>query len=207
MSAILAGLVLVALLVIARVLTRPAVLNEVGGRALAFIGFFVLPLLISAGGTSEHLERAKTTEFCLSCHEMQAHGNSLMVENGDHLPAAHFQNRRIPRDQACYTCHTSYALFGDTGAKLKGLMHTWVHFVREEIPPEELTLYEPYQNRECLHCHEGARSFVENDMHVDLLTELYAGELSCLDCHGTIHDIANADDKPLWQPLAKPGSE
>jgi hypothetical protein len=28
-----------------------------------------------------------------------------------HLAAAHFQNHRVPADEACYTCHTNYAMF------------------------------------------------------------------------------------------------
>ena len=40
---------------------------------------------------------------------------SLTIDSSDHLAAAHYQNSRVPREQACYTCHTTYTMFG--GAK------------------------------------------------------------------------------------------
>ncbi len=58
---------------------------------------------------------------------------------------------------ACYTCHTDYAMFGTVHAKLEGLHHVYVYWFGTPMKP--IRLYQPYNNRECLHCHEGARSF------------------------------------------------
>jgi hypothetical protein len=33
------------------------------------------------------------------------------------------QNNRIPKEHACYTCHTDYTMFGDVNAKMRGLQH------------------------------------------------------------------------------------
>jgi len=53
--------------------------------------------------------------------------------------------------QACYICHANYAMFGGFRAKLNGLQHVYVqHF---GTPHNPIRLYEPYNNRECLHCH------------------------------------------------------
>ena len=46
------------------------------------------------------MERAKETTFCLSCHVMQPYGQSLYVDDAHYIPAAHFQNHRVPADQA-----------------------------------------------------------------------------------------------------------
>jgi cytochrome c-type protein NapC len=72
-----------------------------------------------------------------------------------HLAAAHFQNHRVPADEACYTCHTNYAMFGGMKAKIGGLRHIYVYYLGKPPQPADIKLYEPYNNRECLHCHAG----------------------------------------------------
>lgn len=176
---------------------RPERLQTRAGKVLAFVGFLILPVLALTLGASNHLEHSKTTQFCLSCHEMQPYGQSLYIDDPEYLPAAHFQNKRMPRDFACFSCHTDYTMYGDVNAKLRGLRHLWVHYAG--TIPEDIALYTPFQNRECLHCHSGARSFEENDMHVDMLGELEAQETSCLDCHASVHDVDKVAEQPKWQ--------
>src|SRR5437868_5518941 len=101
----------VTLALIALVVLRPSLTAARGGRVLAFLAFLVLPVLVTATGLNLHMEKSKSTEFCLSCHVMAPYGKSLYVDDKDHIPAAHFQNNRIPRDHACFTCHTTYTLF------------------------------------------------------------------------------------------------
>ncbi|MEZ4272596.1 MAG: NapC/NirT family cytochrome c [Myxococcota bacterium] len=103
------------------------------------------------------------TRFCLSCHEMGPYGQSMHVDDDELLVAAHFQNRRVPQDTACYTCHRDYAMFGTINTKLNGLKHVYKHFTGQI--PEKMELYNPYSNNNCLHCHEGARSFEESKNH------------------------------------------
>ena len=136
---------------------RPALALAPGGKMLAFMALFLLPTPVLAQGLAHRLEQSKSTGFCLSCHVMEPYGQSLLVDSEEQLPANHFQNRRIDRNQACYTCHTSYAMFGDVQAKIAGVKHLFVNFLG--TIPEPLTLYQLYQNRECLHCHSDARSF------------------------------------------------
>jgi cytochrome c-type protein NapC len=119
------------------------------------------------------------------------YGASLQADQLDWLPASHYQNRRVPREAACYACHTDYTMFGDVSAKLRGARHVWVHYFGDVPPPGEIELYVPYQNRECLHCHGGARAFEESILHADMLAELEGGEVSCLDCHGEVHHVGD----------------
>src|SRR5947209_8533268 len=150
----LLSLALILLLVI-----KPAVTRTISGKVLAFIALFLLPVMAGAMGVSDHIERSQTTGFCLSCHIMNDYGKSLHVDDKNVLVAAHFQNSRVPRDRACFTCHTNYTMYGDYKAKLRGMRHVYVQYLG--TIPNKIELYTPYNNRECLHCHEGARSFEE----------------------------------------------
>jgi nitrate/TMAO reductase-like tetraheme cytochrome c subunit len=174
------------------------------GKMLAFVALLVLPVLSVWGGFSTQMERAQSTDFCLSCHTMAAHGKSLYYDDPSYLPAQHFQNNRIPRDRACYTCHTSYTMFGGVQAKMKGLKHLYVQYLGTIPKPEEIKLYEPYNNRECLHCHLGGRRFETATPHQktpDMLGKMKSGAMSCLGsgCHEFAHDIESLNDTPIWK--------
>jgi len=174
------------------------------GKILAFIALCVLPIAAAWGGFSEQMERAESTQFCLSCHVMTDFGRSLYVDDPSYLPARHFQNNRVPRDRACYTCHTDYAMFGTVRAKLRGLRHIQVQYFGAIPKPEEIKLYSPYNNRECLHCHLGARRFEEGSGHhktADLLQKVKSGQQSCLSsgCHDIVHDVGSLKDAAFWK--------
>ncbi|HEX4954565.1 MAG TPA: NapC/NirT family cytochrome c [Thermoanaerobaculia bacterium] len=192
----LAVMTLVTIALVVMTVQRPDLTDARGGKLLAFLAFVVLTFVTSAMGFSTHMEHSKTTDFCLSCHTMKPFGQSLRVDNSSWVPAQHFQNNRVPRDRACFTCHTSYTMFGDTQAKLRGLKHLWVYYFG--TIPGKIALYEPYLNRECLHCHAGARSFEESDLHKEIRADLTSNATSCLECHDTIHDEAPLAEQPMW---------
>jgi len=194
-------LFLVSIALAAVLLARPALTLTREGKILAFCGLFLLPILSSAIGLSNHVERSKQTTFCLSCHIMQPYGKSLFVDDPQHLAAAHFLNHRVPADQACYTCHTDYALYGDIRAKWRGLRHVWVQYLGQPPAPEAIRLYTPYNNRECLHCHLGARSFEESPVHSAMRNDLVSNQMSCLTagCHDTVHDVADLGKMKFWK--------
>jgi nitrate/TMAO reductase-like tetraheme cytochrome c subunit len=155
-------------------------------------------------GTTYHIDHSKETQFCLSCHEMEPFGRSLMVDDPAHIPAAHFQNHRVPAGEACFTCHTTYAMFGDIRAKMHGLRHVYVHYLRTPPAPEAIRLYDPFNNRECLHCHLGARSFEEGAVHnadPDLLPAIKSNKTSCLSsgCHDVAHNVSALKDAKFWK--------
>jgi cytochrome c-type protein NapC len=194
---VLAVLTMVTIALAALVALRPALTAARGGKVLAFLALLVLPLAMTALGLSSHMERSKSTEFCLSCHVMEPYGKSLRVDDATFVPASHYQNNRVPRDKACFTCHTDYTLFGDAKAKLRGLRHVYVYYLAGA--PEKIALYEPYNNRECLHCHAGARSFEESELHVEIRDELRTNQTSCLECHDVVHEVDQLAGKPLWK--------
>jgi len=204
MALTLAVVILLNIGLIGFALALPSQLSTVAGRVLAFVALFLLPGFVFTRGLSFQLQESKTTSFCLSCHIMAKHGTSLWVDNVDSLAAAHFQNRRINQEEACYTCHTTYAMFGDVQAKLGGLRHVLVNYIGEPPAETKIELYRPYSNRECLHCHAGARSFEESELHVDEREALATNETSCLECHDVAHDLtATHDQDKLWK---EPGS-
>jgi cytochrome c-type protein NapC len=133
---------------------------------------------------------------------MEPYGRSLYVDDPTYLAAAHFQNHRVPPDQACYTCHTDYVLYGGLQAKVHGLRHVYVQYFGR--PVERIHLYRPYNNRECLHCHARARSFEEGAAHnanPETLPAVKANRLSCLasGCHEVVHSVAQLGNLKFWK--------
>ena len=173
-----------------------------GGKQFAFVALFLLPLVAAFLGASEHMERSKSTDFCLSCHIMEPYGRSLLIDDASYIPAAHFQNARIDRSEACYTCHTDYVMYGSVLAKVRGLRHVYMQYIGGAKPP--LHLYSPYHNRECLHCHAGARSFEQGAVHnadPSIMAGIKANQISCVSsgCHETVHNVAHLADLKFWQ--------
>src|SRR5689334_18828560 len=200
---LLLSLIALSSLLIGVLVARPGITGTRGGKILAFLVLFLLPSLCMTMGVSSELERSKSTEFCLSCHTMESHGRSLYVDDPTYLAAAHFQNHRVPADQACYTCHTNYAMFGGFRAKLNGLRHVYIYYLRTPPAPENIKLYEPFNNRECLHCHLGARTFEQGAVHnadPDLLPAVKAGKVSCISsgCHETVHNVSTLSKVKMW---------
>src|SRR6185503_18414081 len=190
-------LVILSIVLIGLLIVRPSLTAVAGGKILAFVALFILPIAAIALGSAIHLKVAKSTDFCLSCHTMEPYGKSLRNDDQTYIPASHFQNNRIPRSEACYTCHTNYAMFGGVKAKLGGLRHLYIYYFK--TVPEKLALYEPYNNRECLHCHAGARIFEESSPHKEMREQLGSNDMSCLSCHNKIHDAQNVDKTKLWK--------
>jgi nitrate/TMAO reductase-like tetraheme cytochrome c subunit len=202
MTQFLLALIAVCVVVLLWLLAKPNVLRGNGGRLVAFVGLFFLPGLAMSLGGIVQLENSKKTEFCFSCHVMEPYRQSLEIADPSYLPAAHYQNNRVPRSHACYTCHTDYTMYGDVSAKFRGLRHLWVNYLGSI--PDKLELYTPYKNRECLGCHGGSRTFEESEMHADIRAELTAEEMSCLECHEFVHDVANLADQEMWKGAQQP---
>ena len=187
------------------IVVLPGITRHQGGKILAFFPLFILPILVGALGGYYHLEASKQTSFCLSCHTMSEHGRSLFIDDSDYVAAAHYQNHRVPQEQACYTCHSDYTMFGDFTAKWRGLNHVYVYYLGTIPEPSKLRLYAPYNNRECLHCHEGARSFeegVSHNLEPQTLPTVKSNQMSCLTsgCHDKVHAVATLKDKTFWEP-------
>jgi cytochrome c-type protein NapC len=186
---------------------RPELTAVRGGKIFAFVALCILPVLSIWAGFHEQIERSTSTQFCLSCHVMNDFGKSLYVDDKSFLPAAHFQNNFVPRDHACFTCHTDYTMFGDYKAKWRGVHHVVVQYFGKIPKPEDIKLYTSYNNRECLHCHAGARSYEEASSHhksPDMLALAASNQLSCTssNCHDIVHNVADLNGATFWKPAA-----
>lgn len=192
-------LIAVSILMIAFLIARPSLTANRGGKEMAFVVLFLLPVVVASMGAAEHMRRSEETQFCLSCHIMEPYGKSLHIDDATYIPAAHFQNARVPRDQACYTCHTDYVMYGTILTKLGGLRHVYVQYLGK--PENPIRPYTPYNNRECLHCHNGARSFEEGATHMAIMTEIKSNQISCISsgCHDNVHNAAHVSEMKLWQ--------
>ncbi len=203
---LLFALIVVALALLSPLALRPSVTMRWAGRVFAFFAVVAVPAAVGFMGLDAHVERSKTVAFCTSCHVMERYGQSLHVDDVDHVPAKHYQYGRVPRETACFSCHTNYTMYGDFNAKLRGLRHVWVQYLG--TVPEHIKLYSPYHNRECLHCHEGARSFVEAVTHKSepgRLENIRDNKLSCLTkgCHDVVHTAEHLDGLAMWPAATK----
>ena len=181
-------------------LIRPSVTAGATGKIVAFIALVVLPSLCLMGGMNAHVQRSEQTQFCVSCHSMQPYGRSLYADDANYIPAAHFQNHRVPADEACYACHADYTLFGPLRDKLRGVTRLYFQYV--STPPNPIRIPGGYSNSQCLHCHLGARSFQENAIHSAIMDTLISNQMSCVSsgCHDTIHNLASLDHVKFWRP-------
>jgi cytochrome c-type protein NapC len=196
--------VVITIILAALVSFRADLTRARGGKILAFIALFLLPSLALLMGFSRQMEGSHSTQFCLSCHVMADYGRSLYMDDERYLAAAHFENGQVPHDQACYTCHTNYTMFGGIRDKWRGLRHVYMAYLGKVPKPEQIKLYQPFNNRECLHCHAHARSYLDTKSHhekPDTLPLVSANKLSCMssDCHDVVHDVADLKGATFWK--------
>jgi len=146
---------------------------------LLIVGAVATPLLITGGGTVLVFQRAERVEFCASCHlTMKSFVDDMKNPSSHSLAALHFKNRYIPDDQ-CYTCHTSYGLFGTIEAKKQGLSDVYRYYTRTFHLP--VAMRTPYPNTDCLKCHAGSVKWSAS--HEDYKAALFSGEATCMQCH------------------------
>lgn len=200
MIALLIAQIVVTILLALIFLIRPSITAGASGKIVAFIALAVLPFLCVVGGMNAHVQRSEQTRFCISCHSMEPYGRSLYVDNASYIPAAHFQNHRVPADEACYACHADYTLFGPLKDKLRGV--TRIYFQYVSTPPNPIRIPGGYSNAQCLRCHQGARSFQENAIHSAIMDTLISNQMSCISsgCHDAIHNLAALDHVKFWRP-------
>ncbi|MGH9739085.1 MAG: NapC/NirT family cytochrome c [Candidatus Acidiferrales bacterium] len=199
-TAILIALIVVSAILALFFLVRPVVAAGPREKILAFIALFILPVLCVGGGMSAHIQRSEQRRFCISCHSMQPYGRSLYVDNPNYIPAAHFQNHRVPANEACYACHADYAIYGPLVDKMRGLKRIYMQYV--STPPAHITIPGGFNNDQCLRCHAGARDFEGNPVHRAIMASLTSNHMSCVTsgCHDTVHDIASLGHVKFWSP-------
>lgn len=208
LTGILVALVVLTIIMAAVFLVYPSVTVEASGKILAFIALCILPALCIGTGISFHNERSQQTSYCISCHTMVTHGQSLHLLDTHYIPAQHFQNHLVPSDKACYTCHTNYTMYGPLKDKLRGLTYLYMEYL--STPPKTLHLIGTYPNSECLHCHLGTREFEDNLAQMPPLAVLKSNQVLCISsgCHDMIHDVSKIDHLKMWTggPVASDSS-
>lgn len=200
LTGLLIAQIVVAIILASIFLVRPSITSGSVGKILAFLGLFVLPALCLVGGMDTHVQQSEQTRFCTSCHAMVPYGQSLYVDDASYIPAAHFQNHRVPADMACYACHADYTIYGPLKDKLRGVTRIYMQYVSK--PPNPIRIPGGYNNNQCLHCHLGARSFQENPIHSAVMDSLTSNQMSCISsgCHDTIHKVTGLTHVKFWRP-------
>jgi len=199
---VLITLIILSIVLASIFLIRPSVTVGTGWKIVAFIGLCVLPALCIVVGMGTHIQRSEQRRFCISCHVMVPYGQSLYLDDSKFLPAQHFQNHRVPPETACFACHADYTIYGPFKDKLRGLTRIYMQYVSTPPAPAAIRIPGGFDNAQCLHCHEGARDFVENPVHSALIDSLISNQMSCLTsgCHDAAHDIDQLSTAKFWRP-------
>ena len=163
---------------------------EGGALWLHLLTLGVLPLFLLAVGNFATLEYATDVQFCGSCHlTMKAYIDDLYNPKSESLAALHAQHRIAPGTE-CYSCHANYWLHCTVEAKMTGLRHVYKYNTGSYKLP--LTMPEPFDNMLCLKCHNGAKRFMAQDVHLEsgqVSAELRTSKTGCVSCHSPAHDI------------------
>src|SRR3990167_9972213 len=130
--------------------------------------------------TSYNLDRSKSVQFCAGCHQMDQHVANVTDPESKSLAAKHFKRYWVNKN-TCYTCHTDYSLFGPVKAKMNGLVHMYYAYFTG-IKEDEIEIYKPYPDHNCLQCHE-TRRFDKVEEHGER-----GPDERCVDCHDDVHE-------------------
>ncbi len=161
-----------------------------GSWAVLIVGVGILPMILSGVGTILVFQRAERVDFCLSCHlTMKPFVTDMKNPKSNSLAAIHYTNRYIPDDQ-CYVCHTSYGVNGTVQAKKEGMIDVYKYFTHTYHLP--IKLRHPYPNNDCLKCHAGSAKWAV--AHTDFKDALFAGSMTCMQCHADSNPAHNVGD-------------
>ena len=175
-----------------RSLRTGAITPTARGWLLVAVG--LVPIMVVFFSFSYGLEASSTVRGCGACHTMTPFVRDLENVQSTTLAATHFKNRYIQQDQ-CFTCHADYGLGGTLAAKFAGLGHVWRYTTGSYTVP--IKIAHPFPNLRCLECHAGSQKFLKSEGHPkEVIPDLVAGKMSCLDCHGPAHDVQKAAARP-----------
>lgn len=182
------GVISLAIIVFVLVFYRRNLLGETA-RWLHLLSLCVIPVIILFLGNLVAYEGSKKTAFCGSCHPvMGPYVDDLSDPTSSSLAAIHNQDRFI-REHKCYSCHVGYGVAGNMEAKIDGLGHMARFLYRFYTGTfhDPIKLARPYNNANCLRCHDGAKRFEGNSVHVAIMGSLKTNKASCLFCHAEAH--------------------
>jgi cytochrome c nitrite reductase small subunit len=156
----------------------------------------LLPIVAYGLGSLYMLEGSKQVAFCGSCHVMTPILKSLQGNDGS-LASTHYARGLVPHDQACFTCHSGYGIWGGVDAKMAGVMHMVRTATGWYTLP--LALNGPFDIDSCLGCHAFAPSFraVEAHQDPDLQKQLLTHQIGCTGiCHPAAHPDSALNGPP-----------
>jgi nitrate/TMAO reductase-like tetraheme cytochrome c subunit len=176
--------------------------RQTSGNALwlSLISLAVLPLVLIPIGNFAVFETATEVRFCGTCHlVMKPYVDDLHDAKSHSLAAAHFQQRSSPGTE-CYSCHSDYGMHGTYAAKLEGMRHVYKYWTSTYTFP--IKMYPPgFSNELCLKCHNGAKAFMQQAIHLDddnkVSSDLLTDDTNCTQCHGPAHEL----------PKPRPGAQ
>ena len=156
----------------------------------------LLPIAAYGLASLYMLEGSKQVSFCGSCHVMTPIVKSLQSNDGS-LASTHYTRGLVPHEEACFTCHSGYGIWGGVDAKMAGVMH----MVRTATGWYELPLKHngPFDIDSCLGCHAFAPTFraVEAHQDPDLQKQLWARQIGCTGiCHPAAHPDSALNGPP-----------
>lgn len=159
---------------------------------------FLLPSGVALLGNVENLETTKKVAFCGSCHVMTSYVEDVRDPSSKSLASAHGR-LEIFREEACYTCHADYGMYGGVTTKIGGMHHVVAFYSDDWSEPGHRppALYKPYDTRRCTTCHDPLRADapLEHRVHGE---KIKTEEVSCSakGCHGPPH--------PAWAQVTAP---
>lgn len=167
-----------------------ALIALVRGRlpdALSSYAFLLVPVFAYVLGDIHVLQESKKVEFCGSCHTTMSPVVAAMKGDSDTLSAIHYRSGAVPHDEACYTCHSGYGIWGGVSAKRAGITHM-LHTVTGGFD-YPLELAGSFDIQACLNCHAEATPFrsVADHQDAELQAALLSREMTCTDCHPSAH--------------------
>ncbi|MBZ5722742.1 MAG: NapC/NirT family cytochrome c [Acidobacteriia bacterium] len=179
-SRVLAGLIVIGMvsLLYSLIRYRGKTAGPVSWGVLV-LGAGILPIVVSSAGGVLVFERSQRVALCSSCHlAMKPYVDDMKDPKSQSLAAIHYANRYIADDQ-CYSCHTSYGMFGTLQAKAEGIVDVFKYYTHTFSVP--LKMRHPYSNNDCLKCHGASAKFLASHTHDR--DAMFADEVSCSQCH------------------------
>lgn len=181
----IAGAALSAVVLLWYLVARPP-LDRTTKIALLF-GIGVFPLATAGSGNYAGFEATKAVRFCGSCHVMTPILEALSSDK-ESLASIHYRRGLVPHDEACYTCHSGYGIWGTMDAKMAGVMHMVRTLTGNYKLPIEL--HGTFDINSCLNCHATSQAFRDVKEHQDpeVQKALLSHEMSCTGvCHPEAH--------------------
>jgi len=164
--------------------------------ALLF-GLGVFPIGTATVGNLHGFEATKKVEFCNGCHVMEPWIADARDPEGTSLASLHSRNVHVG-EQACYSCHADYSMYGTLLTKQQGTKHMWMYWAEGYHGMEmgeaisKIEIAKPFPNSTCMQCHSTKLpGWSDEPEHGAVAEDVRAGATSCAaaGCHGPAHGV------------------